>query len=286
MFIYIEWGNICSCGRQSNLVLLYTSVDPLPAPDGNLHVYALPVAQGDANVIQCPDGTLTLYDFGTSSDDVDRFWVGPELQTFFGSNTGLITNIIATHQHWDHYRLLPDTFPDGSTLNGLQNIYISCTANDMATTMADWVTAINGDALVRTFNNGGQCGPVGPACGTIDVCPNDAGITAQVMAANLGQHCIDGGNKNMDSIVMKLTHGSVSYMLPGDFEDETPDWEEDGPQKWMADFLRSRDGRQYQPHFSPRGRLSRQQAGMEGRYPARDGVRVWRRLVQLSASSL
>ena len=199
----------------------------------------LPIGQGDANVIQCPDGTLTIYDFGTSNDDVDRFWVGPELQEFFGTNTDLIRNIIVSHQHWDHYRLLPDTFPDRSSLPELQNIYISCTAADMAQTMIDWVNAINGTDLLREFNAGGPCGPTGTSCGTIDVCPNDPGIAMAVLSANLGQHCTDGGNKNIDSIVVKLSWGSVSVLLPGDFEDETSDLSEDGPQKLMADFYGS-----------------------------------------------
>ncbi|KAK2166185.1 hypothetical protein LSH36_41g13101 [Paralvinella palmiformis] len=195
--------------------------------------------QGDANVIQCPDGILTLFDFGSNNDDADRFWVGPEMQDFFADKAGLIRNIIVSHQHWDHYRLLPDTFPASSTLTGLENIYISCTAADMAQTMVDWVNAINGTHLLREFNAGGKCGPIGPSCGTIDVCPNDPEITLQVMAANLGQHCTDGGNKNIDSIVVKLTWGSISVLLPGDFEDETSDWGEEGPQKLMVDYYGS-----------------------------------------------
>ena len=35
--------------------------------DGQLHIYALPVGQGDGTVIQCPNGDITIVDLGSST---------------------------------------------------------------------------------------------------------------------------------------------------------------------------------------------------------------------------
>ena len=53
------------------VVLSSTSV----SGDDKLHVFALPVGQGDATVIKCPDdngGELTIIDMGSSSCRVQR----------------------------------------------------------------------------------------------------------------------------------------------------------------------------------------------------------------------
>jgi len=54
----------------------------IPEPDGRLHIYALPVGQGDAHVIQCPSGTLSINDLGTSDGVANGFWHNTELIAF------------------------------------------------------------------------------------------------------------------------------------------------------------------------------------------------------------
>ena len=60
----------------------------LPAPDGLLHVYNLPVGQGDAQLVQCPQGELGLVDFGSNQwprrePEDERFWGPDEIQVQF-----------------------------------------------------------------------------------------------------------------------------------------------------------------------------------------------------------
>ena len=38
----------------------------MPAADGNLIMYILPVGQGDAHVIQCPNGEISIVDMGST----------------------------------------------------------------------------------------------------------------------------------------------------------------------------------------------------------------------------
>ena len=57
---------------------------------------------------------------------------------------------------------------------------------------------------VKTFNGGNVCGPRGGPCDVMELCPYDPQVQVKVMSVNLGGHCSDGGNKNIDSIVMKV----------------------------------------------------------------------------------
>ena len=208
----------------------------MPDPDGNLHIYKLPTGQGGAHIIQCPDGDLTVFDQGANDEGDPRFMQGSHIQEFLAGKTDRVINVLFSHNHLDHYSMIADTFPTAASISGLQNIYISCTSRDMAADINTWVNTIGASALVREFNNGRECGPVGPACDDIPLCPNSAGVRGQVLAVNLGQHCSDGGNKNMDSIYLKISYGSFSVHLQGDFEDETSTESENGPQKWLVDF--------------------------------------------------
>ncbi len=210
----------------------------IPDPDGQLHVYFLPIGQGDATVIQCPGGSLNLYDWGSSNSRGERFWAGPELRDYLAGRIGDIRSVLVTHHHWDHYSLLPDTFPSEAELSGLEHIYIACTEDNMAATMRDWVDDINGRSKLRLFNGGNHCGTNGVDCGTLDFCPGD-NVDTFVMAANMDGGCPGGGNLNIDSVVTKVSYGGLSILLCGDFEDPTSGAGSDGPQRQMVEYYGS-----------------------------------------------
>ena len=97
------------------------SVSAIPAPDGLLHIYSLPVGQGDARVIQCPSGTLTVVDTGTNDGVAQGFWHITELKAYFQGSYNLIRNIILSHDHQDHYRRALITIPQAKngTVEGI-----------------------------------------------------------------------------------------------------------------------------------------------------------------------
>lgn len=71
-------------------------------------------------------------------------------------------------------------------------------------------------ALLRPFNGGAPCGPYeDQACEEVSVCPNDDAVTSVVLGANMGQHCTDDGNKNMDSIYLRMELGGTSITMSG-----------------------------------------------------------------------
>ncbi len=189
-------------------------------------MYFLPVGQGDATVIQCPDGSLNLYDWGSISARRGPFWATKELRCYLKCSFGDIQNILVTHYNSDHYNLLPQTFPvKNHELTGLKNIYIACTEELMkqkADTFAEWVKTTK--AKVEVFRGGKKCGPFeDEKCDIkLEMCSTTKkGLNVQtfVMAANLGG-CAGGSKLNVDSIVTKFIFGGLKILLSGDFEGE------------------------------------------------------------------
>ena len=59
----------------------------MPAADGNLNMYILPVGQGDAHVIQCPGGEVAIVDMGKDSRTKGReFWTETNIKSFLAGN--------------------------------------------------------------------------------------------------------------------------------------------------------------------------------------------------------
>lgn len=214
----------------------HTPVTRIPLPDGLFHVYALPVGQGDARIIQCPSGTINIFDLGTSNNVNDGFWFTNEIRNFLQGNFQLIKNVFLTHNHLDHYSFLANVLLPTDNLSGLTDIYVSCTFNEMVTNVQNWINNIGAAGKLRVFNGGATCGSSGgPSCGTINLCPNDPGVTTSVLSANAGLQCVTG-NKNIDSVVIGIKYGTFSLQMNGDFEDFTTAQGETGPIKAMVDF--------------------------------------------------
>jgi len=211
------------------------SIEPrIPGADGMFHFYALPVGQGDAHVIQCPNGDLSIVDLGTTDSAGAGFWHVNNIVGFLQGQFHLIRNVMISHNHVDHNSFLPTVLTAARGLTGLTNIYITCTANDLSSTIRTWITSVQGDNKIRLFNNGQACGPNLPACSAFNLCPGESRIQTKVMAANL-EKCVKN-NVNIDSIVFKITYNQVSIMFNGDFEDATTNQNENGHQKALVDF--------------------------------------------------
>jgi len=207
----------------------------VPTADGLLHFYVLPSAGGDSQVIQCPNGDLSIVDLGTSGQASDGYWHTNEITGFLQGQFHLIKTVLLTHNHADHYVFLPTVLTSSQDLSGLANIHLSCTRGDLPLTINDWITSIQADDKVRLFNNGRACGPNGIPCEELDLCPGDPSVQVKVMAANLA-NCDIAFNRNIDSVIFKITHNEVTVMFTGDFNDYTSAQDEDGPQKSMVDF--------------------------------------------------
>ena len=65
-----------------------------------LRIRTFPVGQGDAQVIECPDGLLTVVDLGVNKFEKTNI----NLRDYFRGKYDKIQNIVITHNHEDHYK--------------------------------------------------------------------------------------------------------------------------------------------------------------------------------------
>ena len=186
-------------------------VAQIPDPDGDLHVYALPIGQGDATVIQCPKGTggLTVFDIGSTKfkgfmtrSDVSR-WLG----------TQQVDAIFLSHPHVDHYNFI-DALSGNLKSEGIA-IFHACNASSykkLPSLTAGWNASLV--RVTRCVANDRSCETRLPPCRNYTIC-GGRGVL-RVLASELN-NCITDPNEN--SMVLKLEYEGTSFLLPGDLED-------------------------------------------------------------------
>ncbi len=184
----------------------------LPADD-DLHVYALPVGQGDATLIRCPGGNVTIVDMGSivrnqPCADI-TYMTDEEIIYFIGDSP--INYVYLTHADQDHYNIIPKL---NIPMNVLRAVYIGCEKGDYKGSISNWLNSVDNAGKLTSF---GTCTT---SCNSsVPICGNGHDISMQVMGANLDLY----GNKgcsNGDSLVLRLKYGTnFALVLPGDLED-------------------------------------------------------------------
>ena len=173
-------------------------VAKLPAADGNLNIFALPVGQGDCTVIQCPNGDITIIDLGSrkstgfDSQDLINYLNGQNVEAIF-----------LTHSDLDHVNLLMPFLNSLKAQNkSYPPVYHSC----------PWTRYGVNIAGLKTTEIKSCC-----PCKTINICGNAAALEIKASGYN---NCPDPNDEspNGDSIVMRLKYKANSVFLPGDFE--------------------------------------------------------------------
>ena len=171
-------------------------VSKLPAADGNLNIFALPVGQGDCTVIQCPKGDITIIDLGS------RKSTGFDQQDLINYLNGQnVEKIFLTHSDLDHINLLIP-FLNSLKAQGkaFPPVYHSC----------PWTRYGVNIAGLKTIQIKSCC-----PCKTIQICGNDVALEIKASGYN---NCPDDESPNGDSIVMRLKYKANTVFLPGDFE--------------------------------------------------------------------
>ena len=189
----------------------------MPPADLNLHIYALPVGQGDATVIQCPStygGRLTIVDMGSTSRA--EYMSNTDILNFFGTSISKIDYVYLTHGDRDHYNILPLLNIQVSAVKG---VYIGCDINDYQTAtdkkVYNWLISVNAAGKLTRFPSQGctsKCNSLVPICG-------GGNINMRVMGANLDQYDLYKSCANGDSLVVRLEYNHFRLMNPGDLED-------------------------------------------------------------------
>ena len=205
-FVLINGTDIIDVNLDETKPKYVTNLGLMPEADSYLHIYALPVGDGDATLIQCPGGDIILIDMGTSS--VGSGWTPYQVKTWMGNSVNLVSTVVVTKGNADHYNYIPTVI---GTETNLQRILLGGKRDDYTNEeFGDWV---NQRSHVLEFVNNQE--PCITNCGTQPPqCQNKNGsIKFRFLGANLGS---DAAGR---SLLLQLSVNSgFKLFLPGDFQ--------------------------------------------------------------------
>lgn len=175
-------------------VLTWSATQNLP--DGRLHVAFLDIGQGDAMLVTTPNGRQILIDGGPSPADLGMR-LGQEMP-FWDRSLDIIIN---THPDLDHLGGLVQLL----TRYEVETILVSDAVSTSSTYQA-WRQQLQTDEQTPLLAWQGM------------VLQLDEGVQASILNPASTTSFITDPNNH--SIVLKLTMGQISFLLPGDIEDE------------------------------------------------------------------
>jgi beta-lactamase superfamily II metal-dependent hydrolase len=183
------------------LALFLSACIPTPTPppptDGTLTVAFLDIGQGDSILIRSPNGMTMLIDGGNSDRDANEVIV-PKLREWGADGLDVM---VATH-------------PDADHIGGLPEVLENFPVETVALTGQVHSTQIYERLLtdIRDLN----VNAIQTRTGT--TIPFDPSVRVEVLGPD-DEFVQDDNDTNNASIVIRLTYGSVSFMLTGDAED-------------------------------------------------------------------
>jgi len=162
---------------------------------GNLTVAFLDVGQGDATLIQSPNGQIMLIDGGRSIDLAAQVII-PQLRTWGARQ---IDVMVVTH-------------PDADHIAGLVGVLEQFPVKAIALTGQVHPTQIYERLLTSVRDKGIRA--IRTRTGT--TLPFDSAVRLEVLSPD--DQFVDSDDTNDASIVIKLTYGQTSFLLTGDAE--------------------------------------------------------------------
>uniref|UniRef100_A0A1X7UY03 Metallo-beta-lactamase domain-containing protein n=1 Tax=Amphimedon queenslandica TaxID=400682 RepID=A0A1X7UY03_AMPQE len=185
----------------------------IPDADDKLHIYALPVGQGDSTVIQCPKanlqdtkGLVTIIDAGGSSSGINAEGI-----TEFLDGTKLNFAVI-THSHADHLKYM----------NAILESYKQKVAVYHPCSWSYYSKSISKD--YADPKEVPKCDSIAGCNLELNLCPSsNVAVKLSFVASAYGGCNNEAGNG--DSLISKITYDAVSILITGDFELE------EGPMK-------------------------------------------------------
>ena len=175
-----------------------------PAPPrghDDLEIVFFDVGSGIACYVELPDGRNFVYDCGSDSDwDVGEFVLG---RYIWRRGVNRLDGVVVSHPHRDHCGGLPslaDRFGPGWAL--MTEYFFLPDTREADTARAVRRCLTRSGARLRTLRRGDRCADFGGLA-----------IEAFDPPASL-----DGLSCNETSLVLKLTWGDVTILLPGDME--------------------------------------------------------------------
>ena len=168
-----------------------------PSGDGNLHVYFFDVGQGDSALIVTPQGRQVLVDGGPDPDGAIR-----ALSGVLPTSDRSLDLVVLTHLDADHSQGLLevlDRYQVGAVLAG--------TSSPGPSMYAQWQAGLERSGVDVVLVHQGYRLDLG------------SGVFAEVLNPRAGSSFGESGNN--EAVVLRLTYGSVSFLLTSDIEAET-----------------------------------------------------------------
>ncbi|MCH7738316.1 MAG: DNA internalization-related competence protein ComEC/Rec2 [Chloroflexi bacterium] len=165
--------------------------------DGDLHVYFFDVGQGDSALIVTPQGRQVLVDGGPAPDSAIR-----ALSDAMPRGDRSLDLVVMTHLDADHSRGLLDVldrYQVGAVLAGPES--------PAAAIYAQWLAGVERNQVDVVSVHQGY---------SIDL---GSGVIAEVLNPRFGIPA--GESANNGALVLRLTYGSISFLLTADIEAET-----------------------------------------------------------------
>ncbi|KAI6648015.1 hypothetical protein LOD99_8342 [Oopsacas minuta] len=165
------------------LIQSHSNLVSLPVSDGNLHIYALPVGNGDASVIQCPQGDIIILDMGQMSDEG---WQPSQVKSFMANNLHSLTTIIISHPTESHYMILTELITAYSQVPALTRVILAGHYYDYDRyEMIFWMNKFQ--PIIEFVNSGfpcvSDCSIEPPSCKG-----SNHTVSFKILAANLGEY--------------------------------------------------------------------------------------------------
>ena len=207
---FIRWG----CATILLMILLWWGWSPRTGWEpGTLRVTFLDVGQGDATVLELPDGQTVLIDAGPAFRrlDMGRAVIGPYLW-----NQGIrrLDHVVATHPQWDHVGGLPWILHAFKVRH-----YWSNGISRSEKFFHQLQSAVKSAGLQEQTPSAGIEIVSGGSCSLTVLSPS----RSQGAGSNLFTNVSSGTDLNNQSLVTRFECGEHSFLLTADAEREALD---------------------------------------------------------------
>ena len=165
--------------------------------DGDLHVYFCVVGQGDSALIVTPEGRQVLVDGGPAPDSAIR-----ALSEAMPEGDRSLDLVVVTHLDADHSRGLIDVLDQYEV-----GAIVAGTESSTASMYAQWQAGVERNKVDVVSVHQGYALDLGSR------------VVAEVLNPRSG--ISGGGSANNDALVLRMTYGSVSFLLTADIEAQT-----------------------------------------------------------------
>jgi len=209
--------------RGTAALLLFLAASGVASADGTLTVTYFDVGQGDAALVQCPDGRAMLIDSaGDSRDAGSRQALIDAMEARFPKPSDRnLEAVVASHPHQDHVGAMDWVLENFAVKLYVDNGQPNDSArSSRATELRKKLVKAKKMRYLDGRNASGE---------TIDVCPD---LTVRLMEPWANDEKLTDTNDR--SVAVRVDYGDTSFLFTGDIEGKAEaSWQKQAIEKWL-----------------------------------------------------